>query len=98
MSAQEQPVRVEKPELAREANERIAEAADRHRFVARMPLFCECDDPDCREIVLLSRADFNAIRREPRLFVTAPGHQPHNATRAGAVANYWLIRHPPDEA
>jgi hypothetical protein len=92
MSAQEQPRRVGKAKLAREANERIAQAAERHRFVARMPLFCECDEPECRELVLISRERFDQIRREPGLYVTAPGHRPEHSQRAASEPDYWLVR------
>jgi hypothetical protein len=83
---------VEKSDLAREANERIAQAAERNHFVSRMPLFCECGDPDCRELVLVSRERFEAIRREANLYLTAPGHQLESAERTSASADYWLLR------
>ena len=38
---------------ARQANDRIAEKAERLRFVSRVPMLCECSDRDCRAVVMV---------------------------------------------
>jgi hypothetical protein len=74
MSAQErQRAYVNRPERAREANERIARQATRLRFVAHVPFLCECSAEDCEEIVLLALEGY-AAAREAGGHLTAPGH------------------------
>jgi hypothetical protein len=58
---------------ARRANDRIAEKAERLRFVSRVPMLCECSDPRCRTIVMTGLAEFHAIRRSDGV-ILAPGH------------------------
>ena len=59
---------------ARQANDRIADKAERMRFVSRVPMLCECSDRDCRTVVMISLEDYHAIRRDRDAFLTAPGH------------------------
>ena len=42
---------------------------------------CECTRPDCQEVVLLSRAEYEAFR-ERRDLVLAPGHHESRSARA----------------
>jgi hypothetical protein len=63
---------------ARKANDRIAERAEQLRFVSRVPMLCECAEPGCRTIVMISLQDYRAIRRRDSL-ITAPGHQVEGA-------------------
>ena len=59
---------------ARKANDRIARKAEQLRFVSRVPMLCECSDPVCRTIVMVSLEDFYEIRLTEDSFITAPGH------------------------
>jgi hypothetical protein len=59
---------------ARRANDRIADKAERLRFVSRVPMLCECGDPDCHTVVMVSLEEYHAIRRDSEAFLTAPGH------------------------
>jgi hypothetical protein len=59
---------------ARQANDRIAEKAERLRFVSRVPMICECSDGDCRTVVMVGLEDYRAIRRDNEALLTAPGH------------------------
>lgn len=36
---------------------------------------CECGQTDCIVTIALARAEYEAIRSSPTLFVVAPGHQ-----------------------
>lgn len=59
----------------REANERIREAE--REFdppLERAPFLCECDDVTCRELIPLTREEYEAVRRDPTLFAIVPGH------------------------
>jgi hypothetical protein len=81
MSAQRQRAYVSRPESARQSNERIAEQAERLHFVSRVPMVCECDDGDCRQILLLDLDEYRKVRREAE-FLTAPGHAIADAGRS----------------
>jgi hypothetical protein len=61
----------------RDANERIERAAQSHRFEPdqRVPFICECADPRCRELVMLSLADYEAVRAYAERFFLAAGHE-----------------------
>jgi hypothetical protein len=59
---------------ARQANDRIAEKAERMHFVSRVPMLCECSDSDCRTVVMIRLADYYAIRRDDDALLTAAGH------------------------
>ena len=66
----------------RAANERIREAADEYEIAEHVPFFCECSDPQCRQIVQLSLSEYEAVRGDPRHFLNLPGH---DAAAQGAV-------------
>ena len=36
---------------------------------------CECQDPDCAEIIRLSLAEYEHVRSSPQWFAIAPGHE-----------------------
>jgi hypothetical protein len=59
---------------ARQANDRIADKAERLRFVSRVPMLCECSDRDCRAVVMIRLEDYHAIRCDEDAFLTAHGH------------------------
>lgn len=61
--------------IFRDANDRIFDAAAEHGMIASIPFVCECADPQCRALVQLSLDEYAAIRRDPRLFVGAVGHE-----------------------
>ena len=63
---------------ARRANERIAEKADRFRFVSRVPMLCECSTPGCRTVFMIALSDYREIRESDALIV-APGHAAQGA-------------------
>jgi hypothetical protein len=61
----------------RSANERMQRLAQSHRFDAtqRVPFICECADPSCRETVMLSLADYEAVRAHANRFFLVAGHE-----------------------
>jgi hypothetical protein len=59
----------------RHANEQIESAADHMRLVGPIPFVCECARDDCTLIVELTFDEYEEIRRFPRLFFTALGHE-----------------------
>jgi hypothetical protein len=77
---------------ARSANDRIAEKAERLRFVSRVPMLCECSADDCRAIVLLALDDYRNIRRSGGAFFTAPGHDADGAALERRTPDYDIRR------
>ena len=60
----------------REANERIRDAAEGlGAEMERIPFLCECPVEDCMQIVQLTRPEYGAVRRHPRRYITAVGHE-----------------------
>ena len=61
----------------RTANDRLRGAALSHHFVPgqRVPFICECSDPECRETVMLSIADYERVRDHPTWFLLVAGHE-----------------------
>ncbi len=60
----------------REANDRIndvAQSLDRSDEDL-LPFLCECADVSCTEILRLTPAEYEAVRREPTHFLNARGH------------------------
>jgi hypothetical protein len=40
----------------------------------RVPLLCECGDPNCFTVLELSKEEYERMKERPRAFVLAPGH------------------------
>ena len=91
MSAQRQRAYLSRPETARYSNDRIAEQAARYRFVSRVPMLCECSDPDCEQLVLIRLEEYRELRRD-ETFLTAPGHTLADGIRELAGTDYWIQR------
>lgn len=64
------------------ANERIERAARSHQFEEsqRVPFICECADPSCRELVMLSLVDYEAVRAHAERFFLVAGHEDEEET------------------
>jgi hypothetical protein len=88
MSAQRERVRLSRSEEVRSSNDRIAERARRLRFVSRVPMLCECSDPQCGSIVLLGLERYGELRESG--FFTAPDHAVEDAEPALREAGYWV--------
>jgi hypothetical protein len=91
MSAQEQRITT-RSEDAFDANERVARAAETHRFVSRVPMFCECDDQACQALVLVELERYHEIRRDRSLYLTAPAHRLEGAEPVERAADLWIQR------
>jgi hypothetical protein len=61
--------------LFREVNERIVEVNDKFEVEGETEFLCECGQQACFETVLLTRAQYEAVRREGQRFVVVPGHE-----------------------
>ena len=58
----------------REANEKLGEKRLELGAEGRTPFLCECSDPECTELLRLTRAEYERVRSTANWFVTAVGH------------------------
>jgi hypothetical protein len=56
------------------ANERMAQWEERRTDGGAASFYCECAVDGCREEIRLTRAEYEAIRADPRRFAVVPGH------------------------
>jgi hypothetical protein len=82
----------QRPQQVRAANERVAREAERQKFVARLPMLCECDDAGCEEVFLIAQDDFRAACTSNGGWLTAPHHRLDGAELASKRREYWLQR------
>lgn len=81
-----------RPRQVRAANERVAREALRQKFLARLPMLCECDDAGCDEVFLIRPEAFRAASARPGLSLTAPHHRLQGAELEQKLPDYWLQR------
>ena len=74
--------------LFREVNERIAEVNESFEIEGQTDFLCECAQETCLETLPLTRADYEAVRREGRRFAVVPGHEDSEIER--------VVRREPD--
>lgn len=58
----------------RAANERLRARMERRAPVDPRPVICECSDTSCMQVLEISRADYERMRRAGH-FVIAQGHE-----------------------
>jgi hypothetical protein len=63
--------------LYRSANEQIADkvTAVGERPETQIPFLCECPEVDCEQRIMLSLAEYERARVNPKSFLVAPGHE-----------------------
>jgi hypothetical protein len=64
--------------LFREVNERVEEINERldgDNDDSLMVFVCECGNADCNEQIELRRAEYEAVRANPKHFAVLPGHE-----------------------
>ena len=61
--------------IFRHANEEIGLVAEAAQVGESTPFICECADPECRDVVLMTLAEYDEIRQDARLFLNVPGHE-----------------------
>jgi hypothetical protein len=60
--------------LFREVNERIEELHDQLESRGTADFVCECADATCAQQITVPLATYERVRKDPHLFVVAPGH------------------------
>lgn len=79
--------------LFRSVNERIEEAAassggDAHQF----EFFCECSNAACNLLLPMTIAEYEDVRKNPRHFIVAPGHElPEIETVVARERSYQVV-------
>ena len=54
---------------------------------------CECGSPDCDEVLPLSHARKEQLKRDPRVRIVAPGHIADSGTVVLIERpSYWVVR------
>jgi hypothetical protein len=67
--------------LFREVNERIVEISQDMEEISpdvngdSLDVICECADTECSDILVLTRKEYEAIRRDGNRFPVKPGHE-----------------------
>lgn len=80
----------DKPTRVREANRRVAMGAVEQGVTHGVPVVCECSDPACAEILLLTLTEWRQARTHPGRFVTVPAHVVDGTTLVFKTNAYWL--------
>ena len=89
--------------LFREFNERVEEVAETfdprdEGDSLRIGFVCECGNLDCLKQFDLTRAAYEEVRRNPKRFVVAPGHENTEVERVVARENRYLVVEKLEEA
>ncbi|HYY33741.1 MAG TPA: hypothetical protein VE693_09220 [Gaiellaceae bacterium] len=76
----------------RQANEQIQEKVrELGTWEESSPYLCECEDPGCTTVVLLTAAEYEDVRSESRRFVVAPGHEDGDVRVLGEHGAFTVI-------
>jgi hypothetical protein len=76
----------------RGVNERLEQKAAELSFgEERTPYLCECEDRGCRQVILLTRQEYEAARAQPRTFVVVPGHQSGDERMVEEGARFIIV-------
>jgi hypothetical protein len=77
--------------MFRFANERMADW-DEHKAGEHIEkCFCECVDLECREMIALRKADYEAVRSNSRYFLVASGHVVPDVETVIASHDGWEV-------
>lgn len=77
--------------LFRVANERMAGWEERQESEAPELYLCECADPDCKQKVALSRAEYEAVRADSGHFFLIPGHEIPDTETVVERHDDWVV-------
>lgn len=79
--------------LRREVNERISSLNDQQRIAGleTMDVCCECVQRNCTGRVVMTAAEYEAVRRFPNRFVIKEGHEVARGERVVADATGYVV-------
>jgi hypothetical protein len=75
----------------REANEKISAKGEDLNFVGKIPFLCECEEPNCTEVVRLEYAEYERARTNPRYFLLSPGHETRGAQPVETTERFTIV-------
>jgi len=76
----------------RDANQRIVAAAGEIGVEPRaVPFICECSELSCTRVLLIDLSEYTAVRRHPRRFLHAAGHEDPVGTTVEVHPNYVVV-------
>lgn len=76
----------------RDANQRIVAAAGEIGVDPKaVPFICECSDVFCTDVLLIDLGDYAGVRRHPRRFLHAVGHDDSVGVPVEVHANYVVV-------
>jgi hypothetical protein len=79
----------------REVNERIedlsGQSAGENEQDESFEVVCECGMVDCTELIAVTRAEYEAVRRDPRRFLVLPGHEHTDTARVVERNSHFLV-------
>lgn len=76
----------------RDANEILEGRREELTEIAgRTPFLCECADPYCKEVVLLSLGEYERIRSAANRFFLAPGHRSRESEPVEETDRYVIV-------
>jgi hypothetical protein len=78
--------------LFREVNAHIAELEDRISIQGEpLPLICECANTGCTTIIEVEPGAFEAVRKNPLLYLVAFGHEGDDEPVVGGGEAYLIV-------
>ena len=85
--------------MFRAANEGASGWQERHSDSETELYFCECADPECREHIALTKAEYEGVRASSLTFFIVPGHElPEVETVIERHDDWVVIRKTPEVA
>jgi len=78
----------------RDANEKLRDLFEReYEDEPRLPFLCECADPRCTKVVMLSLDEYAHVREHPARFLTLHGHEePDTETVVDVEGRYQVVQ------
>lgn len=78
----------------RAANELLRERTRELADLERRPYLCECSDPRCTDVLLLTEEEYRAARSHPRRFLVVRGHAHEGEVVVDAADGHELVEKP----
>jgi hypothetical protein len=79
----------------REVNERIEDLSGHSPGESgqdgSFEIVCECGKVDCAELIAVTRAEYEAVRSDPRHFLVLPGHEHTDTARLVERNSHFFV-------
>ena len=82
--------------LFRDVNKNIAKVSSHGRH-ENAHFICECGETSCEERIVLTAAEYHAVRADELRFFVKPGHEiPHTERVVERFERYLVVEKPPE--